>query len=232
MTPDTREQRRQLRIAEMYASDQQFAAARPSTAVAAAINQPDLPLHQIVRAAMEGYAERPALGQRAVAFVCDPATGRTSAQLQPRFDTISYGELRKRASQIAAALATTVSRNVCLGDRVCMLGFASIDYATIDIALTQLGAVAVPLQAGAPADQLRPIVAECEPTAIACSMDYLDAGVELVSSLPTPTQLVVFDYHSEVDDHREAFCAAADQVQGPGRVHLRAHDFDRTAAAV
>src|ERR1700761_1132872 len=212
MTPDTREQRRQLRIAEMYASDQQFAAARPSTAVAAAINQPDLPLHQIVRAAMEGYAERPALGQRAAAFVCDPATGRTSAQLQPRFDTISYGELRKRASQIAAALATTVSRNVCLGDRVCMLGFASIDYATIDIALTQLGAVAVPLQAGAPADKLRQIVAECEPTAIACSMDYLDAGVELVSSLPTPTQLVVFDYHSEVDDHREAFCAAVEAL--------------------
>ena len=231
MTADTREQRRQRRIAEMYASEQQFVAARPSTAVAAAINKPDLPLHQIVRAAMEGYAERPALGQRAVAFVCDPATGRTSAQLQPRFDTISYGELWKRASQIAAALATTVSRNVCLGDRVCMLGFASIDYATIDIALTQLGAVAVPLQAGAPAHQLQSIVAECEPTTIACSMDYLDAGVELVSSRPTPTHLVVFDYHSEVDDHREAFGAKVEALGNSATVETLAAIRVRGATA-
>jgi fatty acid CoA ligase FadD9 len=203
-----RDERRQRRIAEMYANDQQFVAARPRAAVAAAVNQPDLQLHQIVRATMQGYADRPALGQRAVEFVCDPLTGRTSVELLPRFDTISYGELWKRARAVAAALSNTASRQVRFGDRVCMLGFASIDYATVDIALTQLGAVAVPLQAGTAAHQLRSIVAECEPTAIACSVDYLADAVELVSCLPVPTLLVVFDHHPEVDDHREALGAA------------------------
>jgi fatty acid CoA ligase FadD9 len=208
MTSDSRDERRQRRIAEMYSSDQQFAAARPCAAVAAAVNQPDLQLHQIVRATMEGYVDRPALGQRSVEFVRDPVTGRTSVELLPRFDTITYGELWKRARAVAAALSNAASRQVRFGDRVCMLGFASIDYATIDLALIQLGAVAVPLQAGTPAHQLRPIVAECEPTAIACSVDYLADAVELVSGLPMPTRLVVFDHHPEVDDHREALGAA------------------------
>jgi fatty acid CoA ligase FadD9 len=208
MTSAARDERRRRRIAEMYSSDQQFIAARPRAAVAEAVNQPDLQLHQIVQTIMAGYADRPALGQRATEFICDPLTGRTVARLLPRFDTITYGELWKRAGAVAAALSNTDSRRVRFADRVCMLGFASIDYATIDIALTQLGAVAVPLQAGTPAHQLRPIVAECEPTAIACSADYLDDGVELVSSLPVPAHLVVFDYHPEVDRHREDFGAA------------------------
>jgi fatty acid CoA ligase FadD9 len=38
---------------------------------------------------MEGYAERPALGQRAVHLVEDTATGRTSLELLPRFETVS-----------------------------------------------------------------------------------------------------------------------------------------------
>jgi fatty acid CoA ligase FadD9 len=208
MTTAARGERRRRRIAEIYSSDRQFVAARPSASVGAAVNQPDLQLHQIVQTIMAGYADRPALGQRAAEFVCDPLTGRTVAGLLPRFDTITYGELWKRAGAVAAAMSNTASRQVRLGDRVCMLGFASIDYATIDIALTQLGAVAVPLQAGAHAHQLRPIVAECEPTAIACSADYLDDAVELVSSLPVPAHLVVFDYHPELDRHREDLGAA------------------------
>lgn len=42
---------------------------------------------------MRGYADRPALGQRAVQLVTDPETGRTSAHLLTHFDTITYGEL-------------------------------------------------------------------------------------------------------------------------------------------
>jgi hypothetical protein len=37
---------------------------------------------------VNGYADRPALGQRAVEFVTD-ATGRTVAEFQPRFDTLT-----------------------------------------------------------------------------------------------------------------------------------------------
>ena len=93
MSTDTREQRLARRISDLYATDQQFADARPSEAVAHAIEALELRLPQVVQTVIDGYADRPALGQRAVQFVVDPATGRTSAELLPRFDTITYREL-------------------------------------------------------------------------------------------------------------------------------------------
>src|ERR1700739_5184167 len=99
----TRDERLQRRIADLYATDPQFAAARPSETVTAAIEQPGLRLPEIVRTAMEGYAQRPALGQRVVELVTDPRTGRTSAELLPRFETITYGELLARVGRVAWA---------------------------------------------------------------------------------------------------------------------------------
>jgi fatty acid CoA ligase FadD9 len=205
MSTDTREERLERRISNLYATDPQFAAARPSQAVARAIEAPELPIPRIIQTVIDGYADRPALGQRAVEFVADAATGRTSAQLLPRFETITYRELSDRVDAVAAALTQNPVRP---GDRVAILGFSSIDYTTVDMALLRLGAVSVPLQTSAPVTQLRPIVAETEPVAIASSVDFLDDAVELMLTGHLPQRLVVFDYHGEVDDHREALEAA------------------------
>ena len=205
MSVDSREERLARRIADLYATDQQFADARPSEAITAAIDQPGLRLSQLVRTVMEGYADRPALGQRAVRFVNDGETGRTSVELLPRFETITYRELSDRVGSVATDLAGDPVRP---GDRVCVLGFTSVDYTTVDMALVQIGAVSVPLQTSAPVAQLRPIVAETEPSVIAASVDYLDDAVELVLTAHTPARLIVFDYHPEVDDQREALEAA------------------------
>src|ERR1700759_4213023 len=86
-----RQARRQVRFEKLTSTDQQLIAARPDPSVAAAIAEPDLLLADIIRVVMDGYAERPALGQRAVEFVTD-GTGRTVAELQPRFDTLTYGQ--------------------------------------------------------------------------------------------------------------------------------------------
>jgi fatty acid CoA ligase FadD9 len=205
MSTVTREERLARRISDLYASDQQFADARPSEAVAHAIESPELRLPQIIQAVIDGYAERPALGQRAVEFVTDPTTGRTSADLLPRFDTITYRELSDRVNAVAAALTQNPVRP---GDRVAILGFTSIDYTTVDMALLRLGAVSVPLQTSAPVAQLRPIAAETEPVAILSSVDFLDDAVELMLTGHLPERLVVFDFHDEVDDHRDALAAA------------------------
>src|SRR4051812_8228061 len=205
MSTVTREERLARRISDLYASDQQFADARPSEAVAHAIESPELRLPQIIQAVIDGYAERPALGQRAVEFVTDPTTGRTSADLLPRFDTITYRELSDRVNAVAAALTQNPVRP---GDRVAILGFTSIDYTTVDMALLRLGAVSVPLQTSAPVAQLRPIAAETEPVAILSSVDFLDDAVELMLTGHLPERLVVFDYHGEVDDHRDALATA------------------------
>src|ERR1700759_1563580 len=105
MSTVTREERLARRIADLYANDRRFAAARPSEAISAAIGQPGLRLPQIVRTVMEGYADRPALAQRAVLFVKDPQTGRPSVDLQPRFETTSYRQLWERVGAVATALA-------------------------------------------------------------------------------------------------------------------------------
>jgi fatty acid CoA ligase FadD9 len=209
MSTKTREERLARRISDLYATDQQFADARPSESVAHAIEAPELRLPQVVQAVIDGYADRPSLGQRAVDFVTDPSTGRTSAELLPRFNTITYRELSDRINAVAAALT---QNPVEPGDRVAILGFTSIDYTTVDMALLRLGAVSVPLQTSAPVAQLRPIAAETEPVVIASSIDFLDDAVELMLTGHLAERLVVFDYYAEVDDHREALAAAINRL--------------------
>jgi fatty acid CoA ligase FadD9 len=151
------------------------------------------------------FADRLAFGQPAVEFVKDPNPGRTFAERPPRFETITYRELWERAGAIASAWT---SKPVRAGDRVCLLGYLSMDHVLIDVALIRLGAVAVPLQAGAAVTQLRTIVAEAEPKVIAASIGYLPDALELVLTGHAPTRLVVFDQQPEVDHHQEAVKAA------------------------
>jgi fatty acid CoA ligase FadD9 len=213
MSTDTRADAQQRRIQNLSASDPQFAAARPDEGVSAAIARPGLRLSRLVQTVMVGYANRPALGQRAVQLVKNPHTGRTTAELLPRFETITYRQLWQRAGAIASAWANKPIRP---GDRVCVLGFTSVDYTIIDVALIRLGAVAVPLQTNAALTQLAPIVAETQPGIIAASIDHLCDAVELVLTGHTPTRLVVFDHCPEVHDQREAVEAARDRLAKAG----------------
>jgi len=202
------------RVDDLTANDPQFAAARPDPAVAAALEKPGLRLPQIVQTVLDSYADRPALAHRAVDFVKDPATGRTTLEILPRFDAITYRELSDRVGALARALTGDPLK---AGDRVCVLGFNSVDYATIDIALGQVAAVSVPLQTSAALNQLQPIMAETEPVLIAASADQLPDAVELLLSGPEkgpkPAKLLVFDYHPEVDDEREALQRAREAVR-------------------
>ncbi|MHC1402961.1 carboxylic acid reductase [Mycobacterium avium] len=214
MSTATHDERLDRRVHELIATDPQFAAAQPDPAITAALEQPGLRLPQIIRTVLDGYADRPALGQRVVEFVTDAKTGRTSAQLLPRFETITYSEVAQRVSALGRALSDDA---VHPGDRVCVLGFNSVDYATIDMALGAIGAVSVPLQTSAAISSLQPIVAETEPTLIASSVNQLSDAVQLITGAEqAPTRLVVFDYHPQVDDQREAVQDAAARLSSTG----------------
>src|ERR1700737_1924673 len=195
----------QRRFDKLTSGDAQLIAVRPDPAVTAALDGPGVLLTDVIRTVMTGYADRPALGQRAVEFVTD-ASGRTVAELQPRFDTLTYRETWARVRALADALA---GHPVQPGDRIATLGFTSADYAIVDMAVSLTGAVAVPLQTSAPVQQLHPILLETEPVAILSSIDHLADAVELALTAYAPKRLVVFDYHPQIDDHREAFAAAA-----------------------
>ena len=211
MSTDTREERLESRIAQLFATDRQFADAAPDATVADAIDTDGLRLPHIIATVFDGYASRPALGQRAVELVEDPGTGRTTAELLPTFDTLTYSEVFERVRAVAATLS-----EVRPGDRVAILGFTSVDYATIDIALTLRGAVSVPLQTAAPVATLRPIIGETEPVLIASATTYLADAVDLALDAPTVARIVVFDHLAQVDDHRDALAAARGRLHEAG----------------
>lgn len=150
------------------------------------------------------------MAQRAVEMNVD-ASGRTTATLLPTFDTITYTELLTRVDAVAAALA---GDPVKTDDRVAILGSNSIDYMVIDTALTQLGAVSVPLQNSAALTQLQPIIEETTPTVFAASIGDLAEAIDLITAAPTAKRLVVFDIRIEVDDEREALESARTHLAG------------------
>lgn len=188
---NAREARLQRRFDSLTSGDAQLIAAQPDPAITAALGGPGVLLADVIRIVMDGYADRPALGQRAVDFVTD-ANGRTVAELRPHFDTLTYRETWRRVRALADALADNPVRP---GDRVATLGFTSADYAIVDMALSLAGAVAVPLQTSAAVKQLHPILVESEPVEILSSIDHLQDAVELALTAYAPKRLVVFDYH-------------------------------------
>ena len=210
MTTEIRVDARSERLAELYATDTDLQAARPSTAVLEAARRPGNRLAEIIRIFMEGYADRPALGTRATAVARDPETGRAEQRLRPDFDTVTYGQLWSNVTSIAAAWIADEA--VRPGDFVATIGFASADYLTVDLVSNYLGLVAVPLQHNSPASRLRPIFAETEPRILAVSADYLSLAVDCALSSPSVRRLTVFDYDAEVDAHREALQEARSRL--------------------
>lgn len=192
------------RIRDLDAHDEEFRSSKPDSALQLAARQPGLRLPQILEILAEGYADRPALGWRARSLTTDPATGRTSAQLLPRFDTMTYRQLWANVRAIAGAWRHDTANPVVPGDVVATVSFASAEYLTIDLVCAYLGLVAVPLQHNTTASRLRPIVEEVEPSTLAAGVGYLDLAVEAALGSSSLRRVVVFDYRPEVDEQREA----------------------------
>ena len=204
------------RIQRLYAEDEQFRNAKPDVALMQAAREPGLRFPQILQMFVEGYADRPALGWRAHSLITDPATGRTTAQLLPRFDTITYRELWDNVRAIAAAWRHDAANPAAPGDFVATIGFASPEYLTVDLVSAYLGLVAVPLQHTAAASRLQPILAEVEPRVLAAGAGYLDLAVDAALGSASLRRLVVFDYQPEIDDHRESLERARAKLVAAG----------------
>jgi fatty acid CoA ligase FadD9 len=207
-TANQLDDRQARRVAELRATDQEVRDATPVVEITAAIRQPGTPLARIVATVMDGYADRPALGERATKLVTDPTTGRKSLQLLPHFDLLSYGELWARVGAVAAEWHHNCHYPLSAGEFVGILGFTSSDHATIDLACVRLGAVCVPLQASASAGNLTAIIEETGARVLASSVEFLETAVECALEGTSLSRLVVFDYHPDVDDQREKVDAA------------------------
>lgn len=173
-------------------------------------------LARVMADLMERYADRPALGERAKEFPRDAETGRTRVALLPRYELTTFGELWQRVRSVASEWHHHAEHPVRAGDRVAILGFASTEYTTIDLACAHLGAVAVPFQTSSPVPQLNTIAEETEPLIVATSMERLDVAVELALNNPSVRRLVLFDHRPEVDDQLDALASARDRLEQRG----------------
>ena len=172
----TFDERETRALAGLYERDQQVRDARPDPAVATAATRPGLSLADYFATLVDGYADRPALGERTTESITDPATGRTSSRRLARFDTISYRDLGNRVETVAAEWHWDGLRE---NDLVALLGAASIDYTTVLLACTRLAATAVPLQANA--TDLGPIIEETGPRILAASIELLATAADLAA---------------------------------------------------
>lgn len=216
LTQENRIETTDQRIARLNREDPQFRDSYPLKEVVEAKHAKGLCLSQIVQIVMEGYADRPALGQRARESVVDPATGRTTLRLLPRFDTITYRELWKRARAIASEWHRNDKHPLRAGDFICILGFTSPEYATLILSSIHLGGVIVPLQTSAPPSQHQAIIAETEPRILATGIEYVGAAVEAILLGTKPQRLLVFDYDGRDDDHRENLERARQRLADAG----------------
>jgi len=199
------------RLAAMVATDDQLRELVPSPEVRAALSAPGLSLGPLVATALEGYADRPALGFRDHVLETD-ATGRTTRTYLPTFSTISYGQLNDRVGAIAAALRHDEARPVGDGDFVATLAFSSPDCLAAEFAAFYLRAVSVPLQTNMAVDKLAAIVSETGPAVLFASCAYLDVAVSVAEAVGSLPRIVVIDHEGGDDEDSARFAAARDRL--------------------
>lgn len=81
-----------------------------------------------------------------------------------------------------------------------------------NLACVRLGAATIPLQTTSSDAELVAILAETEPAILAVSPQYLDRAVRLVVHSPSVQRIVLFDFHPQVDEHRETLEVAKDRL--------------------
>lgn len=203
-------------LERLRSTDAQFRGAYPDPKVTVQLTNPALALAEAVEIVMTGYADRPAVGQRAREHVTDPDTGRTVARLLPHFDTISYGELWRRSGAIAADLSQDHDFTCSEHDFIGLLGFTSVDLTVMELVCARLACTSFSMQTGAPTTQQVKILEDTTPYVIAAGVDYLAETVDAVLAGPAPQRIIVIDCDHEVDDHRDSVDQAKTRLSDTG----------------
>ena len=211
-TTPTKVPRWARRVLELAADDAQLQELVPDEAVLEAITRPSQSLEQIIAAALDGYARRPALGEREYTVALDPATGRHHRQLQPHFRTVTYYELHNRIKGLANAWRHHPHHRVDEGDFVCILGFSGTDFVTVDLACVYVRAVNVPLQTTLAGADLDGIFTDTAPTAVAATVTDLVLAAQFAGAHPSIRSIIAMDYDERVDDDREQLAAARTEL--------------------
>ncbi|CCQ16367.1 Tyrocidine synthase 3 [Rhodococcus sp. AW25M09] len=219
-----RDSRQRSRYQDLHETDREFRAAEPVSAVADAAQELSPNLARVVAEIMTRYSDRPALGRRG-REIDDAHT----LHLLPQFETITYGQAWTDAGALASALKHD-ELGIAPGDFFATLGFAGVDYVIAELATIRLGAVAVPLQAGASAGQLAAIASEVEPVVLAAGVDNLSVAVQVAAHCRSIRRIIVLDYDGAIDAHAHTMSAAREDAEPVGVVVQPLTDMIRDGA--
>ncbi len=193
-------------------TDSQLSSLMPDPAVDAVLASPSISLEGAITTILEGYRDRPALGERRYSVVPD-TRGRRVREYLPEYATVTYGELYERVRLIALSWRRPNPCPVGPGDFVCIFGFSGNDYVTIDLACAYGQAVSVPLQSTMAPSDLDVVLDSIEPTVLFATARDLALAAQLAERHESIRCVVAMDYDEAVDDERESYAAAQAQLQ-------------------
>jgi long-subunit acyl-CoA synthetase (AMP-forming)/NAD(P)-dependent dehydrogenase (short-subunit alcohol dehydrogenase family)/acyl carrier protein len=187
-------------------------------------------LASTMTAVFERYTDRPALAERTRVPRSDEDLTTFTARAEDSYDLLTYGELARRVSSVAAQLTDDRrgAGRLTEGDMTAFLGFAGADYVTADLACNLAGITTVPLQTSASLDQQAAILATTAPRALAVDVSLLGRAAELLAAQPTITRLLVLDYRGGDPDHVREL----ERLDGPGIPRPELLDLSGAGAAI
>jgi len=108
---------------------------------------------------------------------------KTALQMRrgEEFYKVTYRELKERVDQLSSGLA---HRGLGHGDRVAILGENCPEWVESYLAVTGMGAVAVPLDSQLKSQEIRHILTDSEAQALIVSNNYAEVAAEAATGLP------------------------------------------------
>ena len=212
------------RVLDLASRDPQLQQLMPDAVVTSEVTRLDQTLTGIVSAILAGYSSRPALGERRYEVGQDDA-GRNVRRWLPEFEDITYTELERRVRAVVTVWQHDRDRRVLPGEAVCVLGFASTDYATLDLACALAQAMAVPLQTSLAGQDLERIIIDTEPVVIAASVADLVIGAEFAARQRSVRTVIAFDLDLRIDADREEWTKAESQLAGSATTLMTIDDL-------
>ncbi|WP_219043577.1 thioester reductase domain-containing protein [Zhongshania aquimaris] len=206
--PVEQQDRIMQKMQALIKSDSQLALLIPSPAVGEAICAPDLSLAETMDRAFTGYADREALGSRDYDIVWSPEYELHSRAYKPKFNTISYAQLQSRIHAIANVWKDHPDYYVKPDERVCIFGFTSAEFTTLDFATAYVQAITVPMQTGTSQQTIDQIFETIRPATVAVTAKNLVSMAEHVAGKSYIRNLIVFEYDERDSNDQAAFLAA------------------------
>ena len=209
-----------LRAIEQSKNDSQIADLKPDLGLWEDARREGLSYDRVIGIFLDGYGDRPALAERMYSIQVEHEDQTKTRIYHNAFTTVSYRELHDRIKSVSMAWRTHPECRVSRDDFVLIMGFADVDFVTLDFACTYSKAVTVPVQSSTSGADLGEIVENIAPSLIATDLNDLSLAVELAVLQDSIKSVVVFNFDDHVTREQEIFDEAKSKLKEAGNKSL------------